>query len=69
MLFDINIEPGCKYCCYGTALDDDEIICIKRGVMAGHGSCSAFRYEPTKRVPEALPNLDDSELSEDDFSI
>ena len=69
MLFNVDIEPSCLYCYYGTKLDADEIICIKRGIMAGSGSCSAFRYEPTKRVPEALPRLDDSGLSEDDFSL
>jgi hypothetical protein len=69
MLFDRNIEPSCSYCRYGTALGQDEIMCIKRGIMAAHGSCMAFRYEPTKRIPEVSPGFNVSGLSEDDFSL
>ena len=69
MLFSNKIEPRCMYCSFSTTLDEDEIICIKRGIMSGHGSCGGFRYEPTKRMPELSPNLVDSGLSEEDFSI
>jgi len=69
MLFDKNIEPGCAYCSYGAALGADEIICAKRGIMNGFGSCGRFRYEPTKRVPRVLSKLDTAGFSEEDFSI
>jgi hypothetical protein len=69
MLFNRNIEPSCEYCQYGTALGFDEIACIKRGIMTSSGSCGAFRYEPTKRVPQALPSLKPSGLTEEDFSL
>jgi len=46
-----------------------EIVCIKRGIMADTGSCGAFRYEPTKRVPEISPSLKASGLTEEDFSL
>jgi len=69
MLFDRNMEPSCAYCQFGTALGNEEIVCIKRGIMTVSGSCGAFRYEPTKRVPEATPKLKTSGLTEEDFTL
>jgi len=69
MLFDPNIEPGCEYCRNGTALGQNEIACIKHGIMFSHGSCGAFRYEPTKRVPPVLPGFDISKFSDEDFAL
>ena len=69
MLFDRNIEPLCAYCRYGSALGQDEIACIRRGIMESSGSCGAFRYEPTKRVPKVMPRLDSKGVSEGDFTL
>ena len=69
MLFKRNIEPSCTYCRHGTDLGYDVIVCIKRGIMASYGSCGAFRYEPTKRVPEVTQNLHAAGFSLEDFSL
>jgi len=69
VLFDSAIEPSCSYCRFGTALGQNEIACYRRGIMAGSGFCGSFRYEPTKRIPVILPQLDISGLSEKDFSL
>jgi len=69
LLLDSNIEPRCWYCRYGTSLGNDEIMCIKRGIMESLGYCGAFRYEPTKRVPELMPDLKTAGYSESDFSL
>ena len=69
MLFDRNVEPGCNYCRYGTSIGQDEIACLKRGIVLAWDSCVMFRYEPTKRMPEAMPRIDISGLSEEDFSL
>jgi len=37
--------------------------------MAAEGSCNAFRYEPTKREPQSLPELRSPELTDEDFAI
>jgi len=50
-------------------LGDDEVVCIKRGIMSGFGSCGAFTYEPTKRVPGKIYRLRATELSEEDFAL
>jgi len=69
LLFDKKIEPSCSYCRYGTALGCDEVACIRRGIMSASGSCGAFRYEPTKREPQASPSLNPTEFTEEDFRI
>ena len=69
MLFKRNIEPSCTYCRHGTDLGYDVIVCIKRGIMSSHGSCGAFRYEPTKRIPESIPSLKVAGFSPEDFSL
>ena len=69
MLFYKDIESSCGYCFFGTDLGCEEILCIKRGIMASHGSCSAFRYEPTKRRPNVPQCPDIADFTEKDFSL
>ena len=69
MLFDPNIEPSCSYCHYGTALGYGEVVCKKRGIMSAFGSCTVFRYEPTKRQPTISPILKTSSFTEEDFTL
>lgn len=69
MLFDRDIEPSCAYCRYSTPMGRGEIACIRRGIMMSYGSCGSFRYEPTKRVPEHMPGLNTSGLTEEDFAL
>jgi len=69
MLFKSNIEPSCAYCRFSTALGDDEYVCSERGIMSGYGSCGSYRYEPTKREPQALPDLRSIALSEEEFTL
>ena len=51
MLFSKSIEPKCAYCQRGKSIEGDSILCIKKGIMEPGDSCSAFRYDPLKRVP------------------
>jgi len=69
MLFDNNIEPSCSYCRYGSAIGRNEYACEKHGIMFGYGFCGAFLYEPTKRIPTALPSLNSFGLSDEDFVL
>jgi len=69
MLFDRNIEPRCVYCRHGSVLGYGKVACKRRGIMSAEGSCGAFRYEPTKRIPEIPHELDASNLTKEDFSI
>lgn len=69
MLFTKKIEPRCAYCQRGTALDEEQVICPKRGVMSAGGHCRAFRYDPLKRVPPKPAVLELGKLRDEDFVL
>ena len=51
MLFRKKIERSCLYCKYSTKLDEDRLLCAKKGIVMADGECRRFRYDPFKRVP------------------
>jgi len=69
MLFEKNMEPRCAYCARGSQLDDDTILCVKRGLVSPGHSCRKFQYDPFKRVPPKPVLPDFSGWDEDDFSL
>ena len=69
MLFQKKIEPRCCYCKRGTALDEDTVMCLKRGIVHPSHHCPSFRYDPLKRVPPRPISPDFSRLKEEDFSL
>lgn len=68
-LFQTSIEPRCAYCARGRELDQDQVVCPKRGVMSAGSHCGAFRYDPLKRVPPRPAKLSASHLSDEDFKL
>lgn len=69
MLFRKKIERSCLYCAYGTKLDDESILCTKRGVVLADSKCRKFLYDPTKRVPAKPKAPDFQKYSEEDFKL
>ena len=69
MLFQKDIEPRCCYCQRGTQLDEEQILCVKKGVVSLGSSCRSFRYDPLKRVPTPPVTLDLGKLKDEDFSL
>lgn len=69
MLFTKKIEPRCIYCKRGKALDEEQVICLKKGVVSAGGSCRAFRYDPLKRVPPKPAALELGKLRDEDFVL
>ena len=63
------MERSCVYCAYGTKLDDETILCTKRGVKSVMDKCFKFKYDPCKRVPLKAKALDFSKYEEEDFSL
>ena len=43
MLFRKKIERSCSYCAYGAKLEEDGILCSKRGLKQEGDSCRRFR--------------------------
>lgn len=69
MLFSKQIDPSCAYCQRGKAVTDDTVLCKKRGVVPLDHACSAFRYDPLKRVPPRPVTPDFSKLKPEDFQL
>lgn len=69
MLFRKKIEKSCTYCRYGTMLDEDSVLCVKRGFAIVGCKCRKFRYDPLKRVPSKPKALDFSKYDKEDFSL
>jgi len=69
MLFRKNIEKSCNYCVYGTALDEDTILCMKKGIVSRDGKCRKFSYDPCKRIPVKAKALDFDKYKNQDYSL
>lgn len=69
MLFRKNIERSCSYCAHSAKLDDDQVLCAKRGLMSIDGKCLKFRYDPCKRIPVKAKALDFSKYDREDYSL
>ena len=69
MLFRKKIDRACAYCTFGTKLDEDTVLCAKKGMKAPDGKCRRFKYDPTKRIPTKAKALDFSKYEEQDFSL
>ena len=69
MLFRKKIEKSCTYCTHGTQIDEEQVLCIKKGVLPAGGRCRKFCYDPCKRKPSKPKALDFSKYKEHDFSL
>lgn len=69
MLFRKKIERSCTYCAHGTKIDDEQVLCMKKGVVPVSGKCRKFLYDPCKRVPVKPKALDFRKYDKDDYSL
>lgn len=69
MLFRKRIEKSCAYCAKGVKLDDEQILCIKKGVCAPTDKCWKFKYDPTKRIPPKPKAVDFEKYDKEDYSL
>ncbi len=69
MLFRKKMPQSCEYCIHGTKLEEDQILCVKRGVVFESEKCRKFKYDPCKRVPAKPKALDFSQYDDHDFSL
>lgn len=69
MLFRKEIEPRCGYCIHGDQVEEDTVLCPRKGVCSPGGHCRSFVYDPFRRTPpkNALPDF--SKLKDEDFSL
>ncbi len=69
MLFRRKIQRSCSYCTHGTLLDEDTVLCVKKGVLPAYKPCRRFQYDPCKRIPLKTKSPDFSMYKEEDFSL
>lgn len=69
MLFRKKMPRSCAYCTYGAKIEDEMIVCAKRGIVPISGSCRKFKYDPCKRIPLKQKTMDFSKYDDHDFSL
>lgn len=69
MLFRKKIDPRCAYCAKGRTIDDEQVACVKKGIMHPEDHCGAFVYDPLRRVPPRPLKLDTEALKPEDFEL
>lgn len=69
MLFRRKIARSCTYCAWGTKLGEQQILCVKRGVVADSYACRKFVYDPCKRLPRKAKALDLQKFKDSDFTL
>lgn len=69
MLFRKKISRCCAYCNRGTKLNDEDILCARRGIVSAQSSCRKFSYDPCKRIPPKQKSSDFSQYTPEDFSL
>ena len=69
MLFRKKIARSCSYCAFGAQIDEEQVLCMKKGVVPVVGKCRKFRYDPCKRIPPKAKALDFARYDEQDYSL
>lgn len=69
MLFRKKIQRACTYCIHSTKFNDEQFLCVKKGVVNAAKPCRKFRYDPCKRVPPKAKAPDFSQYSGEDFKL
>jgi hypothetical protein len=69
VLFRKKIERACAYCANGTCLDEEQILCTKKGVVSPSQRCRKFTYDPCKRIPSKPKAPDFEKYNNEDYSL
>ncbi len=69
MLFRKDQPHCCSCCAHSTKLNEDQMLCTKRGPVSTQHSCRKFTYDPLKRIPVKKKAPDFSSYDEEDFSL
>lgn len=68
-LFQKKIDPRCAYCAKAQHLNDQQVVCAKKGVMDVTSHCRAFEYDPLRRTPPRPAKVELSNLKDEDFAL
>jgi len=69
MLFKASEHRCCVNCALSAELDEDRMICKKKGIVDKDRKCRHFLYDPLKRDPARPRSLAALKSAEHDFSL
>lgn len=69
MLFRKKIERSCTYCANGGKVDEDTVICRKKGFVQACSGCRHFKYDPLKRIPHRPRPQNFEKYEDSDFNL
>ncbi len=69
MLFRKKMPRSCAYCTHAAKLDEQTVLCTKKGLRSMADKCRRFRYDPTKRIPSTPKALDFEKYNAEDYSL
>ena len=69
MFFRKKIARSCSYCRRAAKLDEETVLCSRKGIRPADSKCLGFRYDPCKRIPAKPKALDFSRYSTEDFTL
>lgn len=69
MLFRKKIERSCTYCSHGGRVDQDTVLCRRKGFVRACSGCRHFRYDPLKRIPRRQRPQDFSQYEDRQFTL
>ena len=69
MLFSKDIQPVCGLCVHATPIDEETVLCHKKGPMPITDCCRKYKYDPCKRIPPCVKAPDFSKYKDEDFKL
>lgn len=69
MLFRKKIQRSCSYCEHATKIDDEQVLCSKKGLRPSMAKCRKFSYDPCKRIPVKLKAPDFTQYDQQNFTL
>ena len=69
MLFRKKMPRSCTYCKYATRLNENEALCVRRGIVRVDQTCHKFTYDPCKRIPLKIKSSDFKKYDDTDFTL
>ena len=69
MFFRKKMERSCSYCQFATKIDDEQVLCSKKGIRPSFSKCRKFVYDPCKRIPVKPKALDFQQYDDQDFTL
>ena len=69
MLFRKRMPRSCTTCQFGTKFAEQQVLCLKQGVVADSYACRKYKYDPCKRIPPCIKAPDCDKFKDEDFSL